>query len=166
MTAAAPLVMVRCHGPGEMWADFSRALGPEAMEDCYGTAALPLDARWGETVWKFHEASGLVAAWASVAEYPKEPGNFELALGVWPRHQGRGHRQSVLALVADEVFTWRPSSMIVMQVFDTAQKHSAQCLRDAERGSAWVYSGRVWYPDALRTFTLTREAWESEVWRA
>jgi hypothetical protein len=155
------LAIVEESDPGEMWAAFSSALGPAAMEDCYGFERLPARVRHGETVWKFHDESGRDVAWSSAAEYPKEPGNFEIAFGVWPRYRRQGYRGRVLSLTAMEVFSLADARMLVMQVFDTAIEHSAQCLRDAENGSPWIYAGRVWAPDPLRLFVLTHEAWEA-----
>ncbi len=161
--APASLTMHPEPSPGAMWADFSHAWGPSVMSDCYGAEELPLEARHGETVYSFWPVGVTcpLAGWSSVAEYPKEPGHFELALGVWPEYQRRGHRTEILELTAGHAFATLNASLLTMLVFDSNVRHAAQCLREANAGSPWTYSGRVWYPDALRMFTLTRDAWES-----
>lgn len=156
------LVMVRATHPKSVWESFALALGPRETTACYGWDSVPADARWGETVYKFHAPDGgVVVGWSSLSKYPKEPDVFELTIGVWPAHQGNGHRRVVLDLTAEAAFQAHGAEQVVMLVLDSAVKHSRQCLRDAERGSPWAYSGRVWHPDQLRMFTLTREAWET-----
>lgn len=157
------LAMVRATHPRSMWASFALALGPKEMTACYGWDEVPGDARWGETVYKFHaqDGHGVVVGWSSLSKYPKEPDVLELAIGIWPAHQGNGHRRAILDLTAKAAFLGFGAEQVVMLVLDSCTKHAQQCLRDAERGSAWVYSGRVWHPDQLRMFTLTREAWET-----
>jgi GNAT superfamily N-acetyltransferase len=167
----ADLVARDVSDPGPLWADFFEACGPYVMYDAYGWVEPPRGLRGNERVFAFYDAiperGGVRVAWSGVSEYPKEPGHYELAVGVWPEHQGKGYRRQVLDETARVMFV--PGSMedpaarqLTMLVFDTCQKHAAQCLRDADRGSAWVYAGRIWYPDAMRAFALTREAWESE----
>ena len=154
--------------PGPLWADFFAACGPGVMADAYGWDAPQQTCRGNERVFEFHSPRYGLVAWSSVSEYPKEPGHYELALGVWPLYQGAGYRRQVLEATAGLMFS-NPAlatRQLTMLVYDTCPLHAAQCLRDAERGSAWVYSGRIWYPDALRAFALTREAWESERSRA
>jgi GNAT superfamily N-acetyltransferase len=158
------LAKVRTMHPRPMWESFALALGPKELLACYGWDAVPADARWGETVYTFHLADGhgVVVGWSSLAKYPKEPDVFELAIGVWPAHQGNGYRRDILKITAAVAFVDHGAEQVVMLVLDSCTKHAAQCLRDAETGSPWVYSGRVWHGDPLRSFTLTREAWVSE----
>lgn len=157
------LAMVRTDRAGALWESFAIALGAKEMVACYGWDETPRNARWGEAVYKFHseDERGAVVGWSSLSKYPKEPDVFELAIGVWPSHQGNGYRRDILDQTVNVAFVDHRVEQVVMLVLDSCKKHAVQCLRDAERGSPWVYSGRVWYPDPLRTFTLTLEAWES-----
>jgi hypothetical protein len=153
--------------PSDMWRSFSLALGPEATLAGYGWDAPPARARWSERVFVFREPeagyapTGCLAGWSSLTRYPKEPDVLELALGVWPDRRRLGYRRQVLDLTAAEAFRDPAADSVVMLVLDSASEHAAQCLREAEAGSPWVYSGRTWHGDPLRSFTLTREAWES-----
>jgi hypothetical protein len=157
------LAMAGVTCPRPLWESFALALGPQEMSACYGWDAVPADARWGETVYKFHraDAHGVIIGWSSLAKYPKEPDVFELALGIWPAYQRNGYRHSILDLTATVAFTEHGAEHVVMLVLDSATVHARVCLAEAEAGSPWVYSGRVWHGDPLRSFTLTREAWES-----
>ena len=159
MAADVVLKMEPAESCADLWSAYFGALGPKRMRDCFGWDEPPKEPRWGESVWVF-KAHGRRVAWSSVTRYPKEPSIFELALGVWPRHQGRGYRGQILDMTATAAFEDLKAEEVVMLVLDSCHRHQVQCLRDAqEHRTPWVHSGVVWYPDPYMTFTLTRDAW-------
>lgn len=158
------LTMTETVDPGWAWEGFAQAVGYQELEACYGWDAPPGHLRWGESAYLFYlgtpgPADNLVG-WASLTRMPKEPGWFELGLGVWPKHRGRGYRHQILRACANRAFEGLGAEHVSMLVFD-GTAHAAQCLREAEVGSAWVYAGRIWYPVPYRVFTISREAWDT-----
>lgn len=160
MSKTGVLRVTEVADPAPVWLVFFTACGPEVMLDAYGWEKPPTAPRGHERVFTFHDGP-LLVAWSSVAEYPKEPGWYELAIGVWPEQQSKGYRAPVLAATADAVFADPSTDLITMLILDSCAGHAKVCLRQAEAGSPWVYAGRTWYPEPFRAFTLTRAAWAS-----
>jgi hypothetical protein len=154
----APLV-----GAGGLWAQFFKSMGVKKMIKCYGWTEAPSQERQGERVYTFHDTveKGLVG-WTSLCPSPKDASIFELVIGIFPMHQGRGLRRHLLEHTARIGFAELGAEEIIMLVMDSCTQHQEICLRESvERGSYWVYSGECWYPDPYKSFTLTRVAWES-----
>jgi hypothetical protein len=143
---------------GAILANFCAALGKEQTLACYGWMSPPREARWGETFYEFVDSVGGVA-WSSLSEYPKEPGYYELALGVWPYQQGLGWRRQVLDLTVRAAFGTLGAHLVSMLVLDTCRVHHAICLDEWSRGvSPWVLAGRVWHPVKYSIFSYARPA--------
>jgi GNAT superfamily N-acetyltransferase len=160
------LAIGKVPAPRLLWSTFFDACGAQAMYDAYGWETPPPECRSLEHVFAFiipdySKWTSSWVGWTSVTEYAKDPGCYELAIGIWPEHRGKGLRRRMLDMTASETVADPAAVQITMLVLDSATAHSVMCLREAERGGAWVYAGRTWYPEPLRAFTLTRESWES-----
>jgi hypothetical protein len=146
-----------------LWRDFFKAMGVRRMVKCYGWTAPPTTTRVGETVYTFHDAmeKGLVG-WTSLCPSPKDATAVELTIGIFPMHQGRGLRRHLLEATVRVAFNELGADEVTMLVFDSAKAHQDICMRESvERGSYWVYAGEVWYPEPLKMFVLTQQAWHA-----
>lgn len=156
------LTIHRVMEPKNLWENFFASWGEKMMVDAYGWGSAPDAARWGEQVFAFREGT-VTVGWTSLTAYPKDETVLELAIGIWPNHQGKGHRRPMLRLTAEKAFVDPLIDTVTMLVLDSVPRHSQQCMRDAENGGDWIFAGRIWFPDPLRVFTLSRAAHESSL---
>lgn len=141
--------------PDVVWDNFAAQVGAPQLKACYGWTVPPRAARPSETVWSYRDGAQLVG-WGSLVKDPTTAVYWH-ASGIFPVFQGQGYRQAIRQHLCREAFA-RGAQAVTLVVLDTNQAHLARCYREAEAGSPWQPSGRIWRPAPGQTlFTLLRE---------
>jgi len=148
--------------PTQMWVGFFNECGLDEMLMTFRWDSPPIGARHGESVFAFYlpinDTENLVG-WGSLKRDPCNGAIMEVVRGVRPKYRNMGHADTMLKMLSHIAFEQMGADVLFRSVYDTNVAHAARNLDAADRGSPWVYAGRVWYPDPYRIFTYTKDSW-------
>ena len=158
----SPLDMSVMEHPTWMWVGFFKECGLDEMLMSFRWDNTPIGARHGETVFAFYlpinDPDNLVG-WGSLKRDTSNKTIMEVVRGVRPKYRNRGYADVMLKMLTDVAFRSMGADMLFRSIYDSNFAHSARNLAAAEKGSPWVYAGRVWYPDPYRIFTYMKDSW-------
>lgn len=138
-----------------LWSAFAAAIGAEQLLACYGWPQAPTALRPGELAWGYRDLDDRLVAWGSVIRDPTTATYWHTS-GVFPAFARQGYRQAIRRHLCREAFA-RGAEAVTLVVLDTNCAHRDRCYREAELGSPWQPSGRIWRPAPGQTlFTLLR----------
>ena len=165
--SACPLEMEYVEFPLQMWIGYFKECGLDEMLMSFRWDQPPMaGARHGETVFAFFLSTpddgvpiDRQVGWGSLKRSADNAHIMEVIRGVRPKYRRQGYAEVMLKLLSDVAFRTLGAEQLVRNIYDTNTEHVRRNLEAADKGSPWVYAGRVWYPDPYRIFTYMKDSW-------